>query len=86
MQIKNISGLLKHGYNNFSLEIIEYCEPFSLLERENYYFMLLKPEYNISKVAGSPMLGRKHAPQKKLWLRWGLDNALRKLVLNCQLL
>jgi group I intron endonuclease len=60
---KIYSGLLKHGYNNFSLEIIEYCEPSELLERENYYFMLLKPEYNISKVAGSPMLGRKHSEE-----------------------
>jgi hypothetical protein len=37
----------KHGYSSFSLEIVEYCELGNLLERENYYFNLLKPEYNL---------------------------------------
>jgi hypothetical protein len=47
-------GLLKYGYSNFSLEIIEYCELSNLIEREQYYIDLLKPEYNIEKVAGRP--------------------------------
>ena len=38
------NALLKHGYYNFSLIIIEYCEPYNLLEREDYFFKLLKPE------------------------------------------
>ena len=43
-------ALLKYGYSNFSLEIIEYCEPNLLMEREQYYIGILKPEYNIKKV------------------------------------
>nr|UYR50730.1 hypothetical protein [Morchella crassipes] len=40
-------ALLKYGYSNFSLEILEYCESNNRHERENHYFRLLKPEYNI---------------------------------------
>ena len=48
-------ALLKYGPSNFSLEILEYCEPDKLLEREQYYIDYLKPEYNIAKIAGSPL-------------------------------
>lgn len=40
-------ALLKYGYSNFSIEILEYCEPSLLIQREHYYIDLLKPEYNI---------------------------------------
>ena len=53
-------ALLKYGYSNFKLEILEYCVISSLLEREQYYMNLLKPEYNVLKTAGS-MLGFKHS-------------------------
>jgi len=56
-------ALLKHGYSNFTLEILEYCPKASLLEREQFYLDLLKPEYNILKYAYS-MLGYKHSPEK----------------------
>jgi hypothetical protein len=46
-------ALLKYGYSNFSLKILEYCDVSKLLEREQYYFDLLEPDYNIAKVAGS---------------------------------
>jgi group I intron endonuclease len=46
-------ALIKYGYSNFSLEILEYCDVSKLLEREQYYFDLLEPDYNIAKVAGS---------------------------------
>jgi group I intron endonuclease len=52
-------ALLKYGYSKFKLEILEYCEPSILIEREQYYIDLLKPEYNILKVAGS-LFGYKH--------------------------
>lgn len=52
-------ALLTHGFENFILEILEYCEPSVLIEREQYYIDLLKPEYNILKIAGS-RLGSKH--------------------------
>ena len=49
--------LRKYGFSKFSLEILEYCNIEDLLKREQYYIDLLKPEYNICKIAGSP-LGR----------------------------
>jgi len=78
------NSLLKHGYNNFSLDILEYCEPSILIEREQFYLNKFKPEYNILKVAGSlhgfkqridsiertriANLGRKHNEATKLKL------------------
>jgi group I intron endonuclease len=52
-------ALLKHGYSNFQLEILEYCDPSEVILREQYYIDLLNPEYNILKVAGSSF-GYKH--------------------------
>jgi group I intron endonuclease len=40
-------ALLKDGYSSFSLYILEYCDEKDLIQREQYYFDLLKPEYNI---------------------------------------
>jgi group I intron endonuclease len=40
-------ALLKHGYSNFSFEILEYCNKGEVLVREQYYLDLLKPDYNI---------------------------------------
>jgi len=48
-------ALLKNGYSNFSLEILIYCEPAELLKKENEFFNLLKPKYNILPTAGSPL-------------------------------
>jgi len=46
------NALLKYGFNHFSLEILEYCEHgIDIVNREQYYFDLLKPEYNILKIA-----------------------------------
>jgi hypothetical protein len=53
-------ALLKYGYSNFQLEILEYCDPANCLEREQYYLDLFNPEYNILKTAGS-RLGSKHS-------------------------
>lgn len=52
-------ALLKYGYSKFKLEILEYCEPSVLIEREQYYIDTLNPEYNVLKVAGS-LFGYKH--------------------------
>lgn len=46
-------ALLKYGYSNFSLHILEYCNKEDLIAREQYYLDLYKPEYNVLKVAGS---------------------------------
>src|SRR5690242_20188652 len=46
-------AILKHGYSEFIIEILEYCDSKDLINREQYYIDLLKPEYNILKKAGS---------------------------------
>jgi len=55
-------ALLKSGYSKFKLDILEYCDPSTIIEREQYYIDLLNPEYNILKVAGS-LFGYKHSPE-----------------------
>lgn len=55
-------ALLKYGYSNFQLEILEYCEANKAVEREQYYLDICNPEYNILKVAGST-LGYKHTEE-----------------------
>jgi group I intron endonuclease len=45
-------ALLKYGYSNFRLHIMEYCEPNALFSREQYYIYILKPECNILKKRG----------------------------------
>jgi len=55
-------AILKHGYDNFKLEILEYCDPNIVLAREQYFIDLLKPEYNVLNVAGST-LGYKHTAE-----------------------
>lgn len=39
-------ALLDNGYGEFNLEILEYCDKNILIEREQYYIDMLKPEYN----------------------------------------
>ena len=46
-------ALLKYGYDNFTLEILEYCSIDILIEREQYYINYFKSEYNILKAANS---------------------------------
>jgi group I intron endonuclease len=55
-------AILKYGYSNFKLDILEYCVPEECIKREQYYLDLLKPEYNILKTAGST-LGYKHTEE-----------------------
>lgn len=54
------NALLKYGYSNFTLDILEYCEGVDPVLREQFYFDKLKPEYNILQQAGSS-LGFKHS-------------------------
>lgn len=39
----------KYGPNSFIFGVIEYCEENKLKEREQYYFELWKPQYNVWK-------------------------------------
>jgi len=65
---KIYSSILKNGYSNFQLDILEYCNKEDLLKREQYFIDLLKPGYNILSSASSS-LGLKHtAETKKKWV------------------
>jgi hypothetical protein len=75
------STILKHGLENFSLSILEYCSPDKLLEREQYYIDLLEPEYNILTKAGSS-LGYKHLQETKAKISASL-NAYQASNPNC---
>lgn len=55
-------AILKYGYSKFKVEILEYCKRKDVIKREQYYMDTIKPEYNILKVAGSP-LGHVHTPE-----------------------
>ena len=46
-------ALLKYGYSNFSITILEFCDKDDCLKKEQQYIDLLSPEYNILKIAGS---------------------------------
>lgn len=55
-------ALLKHTFDNFRFEILEYCDKDVLLAREQHYLDLFKPEYNVATLAGNT-LGYKHTPE-----------------------
>jgi len=50
-------ALLKYGYGNFTLTILETCDKDSLMSREKHFFEVYSPEYNILKTPGSPSRG-----------------------------
>nr|YP_010218705.1 GIY-YIG endonuclease [Morchella brunnea]UBU98542.1 GIY-YIG endonuclease [Morchella brunnea] len=64
------AAIIKYGHSNFTLEILEYCEPSNAVAREQHYIDILKPQYNILQTAGSP-LGRKHSEEAKASPRRG---------------
>jgi group I intron endonuclease len=51
----------KHGIDCFELSVLEFTA--DCLNREQHYIDSLKPFYNIAKVAGAPMAGRKHSKE-----------------------
>jgi group I intron endonuclease len=61
-------ALKKHKHLNFSLEILEFSQPSDGITREQFYLDLLKPEYNILKIAGSSF-GYKHSEEALSKLR-----------------
>lgn len=62
-------ALLKYGYFNFTLEILEYCNKLYTIKREQYFIDLLKPSYNLCSKAGSS-LGRITLANTRLKLRY----------------
>lgn len=71
----------KYGPETFRFEVIEYCEPDRLIEREQAHIDVLRPRYNRNPIAGKPPVtegtperraavsaqfkGRKHTEQTK---------------------
>ena len=55
----------KYGKDCFEFTILECCEKEQLIEREQFYIDSVKPSYNITQVAGSP-LGVKRSKETKL--------------------
>ena len=74
-------AILKHGYYNFRLDILEYCAPEECIEREQFYIDALKPEYNILIRAGSS-LGFKHSEKTKLRMKTKTPEHLIKIKNN----
>lgn len=60
-----LAAILKYGYSNFKLEVLEYCDSSKTILREQYYLDFLYPEYNILQTAGSS-LGRVTSEHTKL--------------------
>jgi len=63
---KHHSEILQRAYNKYGLEsfvfnILEECTRENKQELEQLYLDIYKPEYNTSKSAKCPMLGRKHS-------------------------
>lgn len=73
-------AIIKYGYVNFKLQILEYCELKDLLVKEQYYINHLKPEYNILSVAGNSS-GYKHteSTMAKFKLRMASDKTRANL-------
>jgi len=73
-------ALFKYGYSNFSLEILEYCDPELCLKREKHYIDLLNPDYNISQHPSSPFLGLIHSKEalaKMSIIKQGIKKSIR---------
>lgn len=58
------SSWAKHGEGVFRFEVLEFCGAQALLTREQHYLDVLRPEFNICKIAGST-LGRIHGPETR---------------------
>jgi hypothetical protein len=81
-------ALLKYGYSEFKLEILEYCNPKELAIREQYYMDHLYPEYNVLKTAYSS-LGYKHTEKTLVKIhsnlkRLNLSKSIKVVVTNLE--
>ena len=65
-------AIIKYGYSNFSLTILEYCDKENLTAREQYYLDTLNPVYNILKIAGAYAVDFSHTEETKYQIRKSL--------------
>ena len=72
-------ALLKYGFSNFSLEILEYCNYEDLLKKEQYYLDILKPEYNIAPQAGNTF-GYRHSEEVKSLMKANYSEERRETI------
>lgn len=63
-------SIIKHGWKNIALIIIEFTDKTKVVETEQKWLDLLKPEYNISKLASSPA-GYNHSVETKIRIAAG---------------
>ena len=70
-------ALIKYGYSNFTLEILEYCNIADLTEREQYYIDKFNPKYNTLKIAGSSS-GYKQTEETKIKISKSLKGVYDK--------
>jgi len=68
----------KDGEESFEFSEIEFVDVENLIVREQYYFDLLRPEYNMSPTAGSS-LGIKHSDETKKKIREALIGIKRSV-------
>lgn len=54
------------GEDNFVFTVLEKCEPKDILTREQFYIDTLKPEYNVTAMAGNPASNKTRATLGKL--------------------
>ena len=48
--------IMYYGQCNFEFIVLEECDKEKLIEREQYYYDLIKPEYNFTRPVKSPLL------------------------------
>ena len=84
-QIKShiYSALLKHGHENFILEILEVCDPSEIIKKEQEYIDTIIPSMNILKQAGSTE-GYIHRVESKIKMSIAAKN--RSLTVKAKLL
>ena len=80
-------AFLKHGYSNFSLDILEFCDKDNLILREKHYFNIYSPEYNILKEPLTPSRGKgwKHSEATIEKIKLAANNLSAENLLQCSL-
>lgn len=72
---KFYQDIIMLGREGFDCEVLEECEESKLLEREQYYYDLLKPTYNFTRPTKCPFTDEKvkrlarKAQEEKLWVK-----------------